>query len=101
MGRKTRIMYIEYKGDSELVGDARIGRVAIFNKGKFLCYQNQSFPRCAVAVSNRIITMSKQASITGFQAVAKTAGTRFIRRTLKLTKMSEKNTGRKSEISPK
>ncbi|CAA9425416.1 MAG: hypothetical protein AVDCRST_MAG74-3516 [uncultured Pyrinomonadaceae bacterium] len=43
MGRKTRIMYIEYKGDGELVGDARIVRVTIFNKGKSLCYQNQRF----------------------------------------------------------
>ena len=43
MGRKTRIMYIEYKGDGGLVGDARIGRVTIFNKGKSLRYQDQRF----------------------------------------------------------
>lgn len=43
MGQKTRIMYIEYKGDDGLVGDARIGRVTIFNKGKSLRYQDQRF----------------------------------------------------------
>jgi len=36
-------MYIEYKGDGGLVGDARIGRVTIFNKGKSLRYQDQRF----------------------------------------------------------
>ncbi len=43
MGQKTRIMYIEYKGNDGIVGDARIGRVTIFNKGKSLRYQNQRF----------------------------------------------------------
>jgi len=36
-------MYIEYKGDGGLVGDARIGRVTIFDKGKSLRYQDQRF----------------------------------------------------------
>ena len=43
MGQKTRIMYIEYKGDDGIIGDAKIGRVTIFNKGKSLCYQDQRF----------------------------------------------------------
>ncbi len=43
MADKTRIMYIERKGDDGLVGDARIGRVTVLNKGKQLRYQNQKF----------------------------------------------------------
>jgi hypothetical protein len=43
MVQKTRIMYIEYKGDDGIVGDARIGRVTIFNKGKQLKYKGKSF----------------------------------------------------------
>ncbi len=43
MAPKTRIMYIEYKGDNGIVGYARIGRVTIFNKGKSLRYQHQKF----------------------------------------------------------
>lgn len=40
---KQRIMYIEYKGDNDLVGDARIGRVTILNNGKSLRYQDKKF----------------------------------------------------------
>jgi hypothetical protein len=36
-------MYIEFKGDDDIVGDARIGRVTILNKGKSLRYKNQRF----------------------------------------------------------
>lgn len=36
-------MYIEYKGDNGIVGDARIGRVTIVNGGKSLQYRNQKF----------------------------------------------------------
>jgi hypothetical protein len=43
MGQKTRIMYIEYKGDDGIVGDAKISRVTIFNKGKSLRYQDRRF----------------------------------------------------------
>lgn len=43
MTEKTRIMYIERKGDDGLVGDARIGKVIVLNKGKQLRYQNQKF----------------------------------------------------------
>ncbi len=39
---KTRIMYIEYKGDG-IVGDARIGRVTLKNRGKSLRYQGHRF----------------------------------------------------------
>jgi len=41
MAPKTRIMYIEFKGVDGIVGDARIGRVTIFNNGKSLRYQHQ------------------------------------------------------------
>jgi hypothetical protein len=40
---KTRIMYIEYKGDGGIVGNARIGRVVIKNNGKSLIYGEQKF----------------------------------------------------------
>ena len=40
---KTRIMYIEFKGNNGIVGDARIGRVSILNKGKTLIYGKQRF----------------------------------------------------------
>ena len=43
MEDKTRIMYIERKGDDGLLGDARIGRVTVLNKGKQLRYQNRKF----------------------------------------------------------
>ena len=36
-------MYIEYKGNDGIVGEARIGRVIIFNKGKSLRYREQRF----------------------------------------------------------
>ena len=36
-------MYIEYKGDDGIVGDARIGRVAILNRGKTLLYGGKRF----------------------------------------------------------
>jgi len=36
-------MYIEFKGDDGIVGDARIGRVTILNKGKTLRYRSQTF----------------------------------------------------------
>ncbi|HLM03096.1 MAG TPA: hypothetical protein VK400_18740 [Pyrinomonadaceae bacterium] len=43
MKQRTRIMYIEYKGDNGIVGDARIGRVTIINDGKSLRYQEKRF----------------------------------------------------------
>jgi hypothetical protein len=43
MEPKTRIMYIEYKGNGGIVGDARIGRVTVKNDGKSLIYREQKF----------------------------------------------------------
>lgn len=40
---KTRIMYIEYKGDNGIVGAARIGRITIKNRGKSLEYKGLKF----------------------------------------------------------
>jgi hypothetical protein len=42
MSHKTRIMYIEYKGDG-LVGPARIGRVTYSKSGKSLTYREKEF----------------------------------------------------------
>ena len=42
MGHKTRIMYIEYKGDG-IVGPARIGRVTYSKTGKSIYYQGKEF----------------------------------------------------------
>jgi hypothetical protein len=42
MGHRTRIMYIEYKGDG-IVGPARIGRVTFSKTGKSLYYQGRRF----------------------------------------------------------
>ncbi len=39
---KTRIMYIEYKGES-LTGDARIGRVKFSKTGKSIHYNGKTF----------------------------------------------------------
>ena len=39
---KTRIMYIEYKGEG-LSGDAWIGRVSFSKSGKSIYYKNQTF----------------------------------------------------------
>ena len=36
-------MYIEFKGEDDIVGDARIGRVTILRNGKSLRYRNQKF----------------------------------------------------------
>lgn len=43
MWQKTRIMYIENKGNDGIVGEARIGRVTIRNKGKSIHYGEQKF----------------------------------------------------------
>ncbi len=46
MGKKSRIMYIECKGewrDSQLAGPARIGRVTFSKSGKSLHYQGKTF----------------------------------------------------------
>jgi hypothetical protein len=42
MGHRTRIMYIEYKGEG-IVGPARIGRVAYKKAGKTLYYRGRAF----------------------------------------------------------
>lgn len=42
MAKRTRIMYIEYKGEG-LVGPARIGRVTYSKTGSTLYYKDQSF----------------------------------------------------------
>jgi hypothetical protein len=42
MGHKTRIMYIEYKGD-DIAGDARIGRVTFSKTGRSLYYNGKTF----------------------------------------------------------
>jgi len=43
MKPKTRIMYIEYKGDDGIVGSARIGRVKFSKSGKSVYYNDQTF----------------------------------------------------------
>jgi hypothetical protein len=40
---KSRIMYIEYKGENELAGRARIGRVAFSKTGSTLYYRGKAF----------------------------------------------------------
>jgi hypothetical protein len=42
---KTRIMYIEDKGENELYGPARIGRVTFTRTGRTLTYAGRSFQR--------------------------------------------------------
>jgi hypothetical protein len=42
MSLKTRIMYIEYKGDG-IVGPARIGRVTFTKTGKSIYYKGRRF----------------------------------------------------------
>lgn len=42
MSHRTRIMYIEYKGDG-IVGPARIGRVTFSKTGKSLRYRGREF----------------------------------------------------------
>lgn len=42
MPKKTRIMYMEYKGDG-IVGSARIGRVTFSKTGKSVYYRGQRF----------------------------------------------------------
>ena len=44
MGHKTRIMYIEYKGDG-IVGDARIGRVTFSKTGQSLYYDGKTLAK--------------------------------------------------------
>lgn len=39
----TRIMYIEYKGDDELIGGAKIGRVKFSKSGKSIHYDGKTF----------------------------------------------------------
>ena len=42
MGHKTRIMYIEYKGEG-IIGPARIGRVTYSKTGKTIYYRGREF----------------------------------------------------------
>jgi hypothetical protein len=42
MGHKTRVMYIEYKGE-DVVGPARIGRVRYSKTGKSIYYRGRRF----------------------------------------------------------
>ncbi len=42
MGHRTRIMYVEYKGD-RIVGPARIGRVTFSKTGRRLYYMGREF----------------------------------------------------------
>ncbi len=42
MSHRTRIMYIEYKGDG-IVGSARVGRVTFSKSGKSLYYRGKEF----------------------------------------------------------
>ena len=46
MGHRTRIMYIEYKGEG-IVGSARIGRVTFSKTGRSLHYRGQTFQTLA------------------------------------------------------
>ena len=46
-GRRTRIMYMENKGDDGIVGRARIGRVTFSKTGKSLYYRGQRFETLA------------------------------------------------------
>jgi hypothetical protein len=41
--KKTRIMYVEFKGDGDLVGPARIGRVEFSKSGKSIHYKGNTF----------------------------------------------------------
>ncbi len=41
--KKTKIMYIECKGDDELVGPARIGRVEFSKSGKSVHYKDKTY----------------------------------------------------------
>ena len=43
MGHRTRIMYIENKGDDGIVGPARIGRVTFSKTGKSVYYKGHRF----------------------------------------------------------
>jgi hypothetical protein len=51
MGHKTRIMYIEYKGDG-IVGDARIGRVTFSKTGKTIYYKGKTLAKYSGFKSN-------------------------------------------------
>jgi hypothetical protein len=46
MGHRTRIMYVEYKGDG-IEGPARIGRVTFSKTGKTLYYRGRTFASLA------------------------------------------------------
>jgi hypothetical protein len=48
MSHKTRVMYIEYKGDG-ITGPARIGRVTFSKTGMSLYYQGKRFARLKVS----------------------------------------------------
>lgn len=43
MRPKTRIMYIEYKGNDGIAGSARIGRVKFSKSGKSIHYDGKTF----------------------------------------------------------
>ncbi|MBN1516210.1 1-deoxy-D-xylulose-5-phosphate synthase [Candidatus Sumerlaeota bacterium] len=43
MRPKSRIMYIEYKGDDGIAGSARIGRVTFSKSGKSIHYNGKTF----------------------------------------------------------
>jgi hypothetical protein len=51
---KSRIMYIEFKGDG-IAGPARIGRVSFSKSGKSIYYKNKKYE--TLGVLNQIIMM--------------------------------------------
>lgn len=52
---KTRIMYIEDKGENELSGPARIGRVTFNRTGRTLTYAGRSFQRTSAGFKHNYL----------------------------------------------
>ena len=89
---KTRIMYIEYKGDG-IAGPARIGRVTLSKSGKSVHYRGRTFNtlRGYGFKANYFDTETREHY--GSRAARKMAATRSIQQPWKLTMTSATNIG--------
>ena len=92
MSHKTRIMYIEYKGDG-LVGPARIGRVTYSKTGKSLTYRGKEFGSLNGTGFKANFVEVESGDQYWISGCKRTDLIRYIRTWLKSMTMYEKNIG--------
>ena len=87
MAHKTRIMFIECKGE-DVVGPARIGRATYSKTNKSIYYRGRTFASLNGVVLKQISSMSRRRSSIGFRVARRMELMRCIRQPLRLMKTS-------------